>query len=459
MPWLETQPGLYQRPFGENEKFIKLVGDQAHPLGREHWSITSKAAFNITQALGAGELVLHCYHAWIALRFEHPSVASQAVDSVLTYQVPNHEALTAWADETFFTHPAETSKDDLVASLKPSRYVSAHLLLSEPAIVLHFPHWRTDGYGALHLINAFLKHLSSAISGNGESIDELPWGEEVHRLAPSIEELLNLPIDAAPDVIDTARNYLSTAALAHGAVGLKPSEGVESNTLPRGTRSTSLRFTTTETESIQQACREQHLDMLAAIHASCAAATYASAAADAQERHYTSTIRFNLRPNMPPPYNGAAFAAGLCTGGYFEQVPQSQSWSKNAMQYSKAYEKGVTPEFLRCRRQYAKEVLKMLQRDPPLPVPESSAVDISSVGDVEELVSVSHTHDGKTILEVRDVSVGVETLNRQIYCYVWIFRGRLEISLVWNEAFYTKERSSLLVRNIQDVLLAELGVS
>ncbi|KAL8737328.1 MAG: hypothetical protein Q9181_001784 [Wetmoreana brouardii] len=402
MPWSEIQPGLYQRPIGENEKFIKIVGDRAHPLGREHWSITSKAAFSLSQALDEDTMVRHCYHAWIALRFEHPSIASQAADSVLEYRIPDREALAAWADETFFTHSAETSKDDLVASLKPSRHVSAHLLLFEPAIVLHFPHWRTDGYGALHLVNAFLKHLSSAISGSGENIDELPWGEEVQRLVPNIEELLNLPIDATPDVIDSAKKYLSTASLAHGTVGLEPSKGAESKTVPQGTRNTKLRFTTAETKSVQEACEARQIDMLAAIHASCAAVTYAEAAADTHRRPYTSTIRLSLRPYMPQPYDGAAFAAGLCTGGYFEQVPHSQSWNDNATQYSNAYSIGVTPEFLHCRRQYAKEVLKMLQRDPPPPTPVSSEIDISNVGDVEELVSVSHTDDDKTVLEVRD---------------------------------------------------------
>ncbi|KAI4283252.1 MAG: hypothetical protein L6R38_002294 [Xanthoria sp. 2 TBL-2021] len=458
MPWSEIQPGLYQRPIGENEKFIKLLGDRAHTLGREHWSVTSKAAFDLTQALDEGELVRHCRDAWVALRFEHPSIASRAVDSVLTYQVLNLETLKAWADETFFTHSAKVSKDDLVASLRPSRYVSAHLLLSEPAIVLHFPHWRTDGYGALHLVNAFLDHLSSAINGKWKRLDELPWGEEVHRLVLSIEELLNLPMDATPEVSDLARKYFSTAALARGAVGLETSETVGSETVPRGTRSTSLRFTTAETKTIQKACKSKHIDVRAAVHASCAAVTYAGAALDAQNRPYTSTIRLNLRPYMPPPYDGAAFAAGLCTGGYFEQVPHSQSWSDNAAQSSKAYSVGVTPGFLRSRRQYAKEVLKMLQLKPPAPTPASSEIDISSVGDVEELVSVLHTDNGETVLEVRDVSIGVETLSRQIYCFVWTFRGRLELSLVWNEAFYTAAHSSQLVHNIREVLMTELGI-
>lgn len=35
MPWTEVAPGKIQRPIGENETFIKLVGDSARPLHRE----------------------------------------------------------------------------------------------------------------------------------------------------------------------------------------------------------------------------------------------------------------------------------------------------------------------------------------------------------------------------------------------------------------------------------------
>ncbi|KAL8954534.1 MAG: hypothetical protein Q9183_007067, partial [Haloplaca sp. 2 TL-2023] len=350
MPWSEIQPGLYQRPLGENEEFIKLIGDRAHPIDREQWSITSSATFKLSHSLNEDDLVYHCSQAWKALRFEHPSIASQAVDSVLTYEVPNSKALETCTDETFHAHSPQISKEDLIALFKPSRSVTAHLLLSEPAIVLHFPHWRTDGYGALHLINAFLKHLSSATQRTDKSIDALAWGEEVQRLVPSIEELLNLPLNATPEICDSAKKYLSTASLARGAVGLAPSEGVKSETSPLGTRSEHLRFTTTETKIMQENCRARGIDVLAAVHASCAAVTYANASAEDREKPYTSTIRLNLRPTMPAPYNGAAFAAGLCTGGYFESVPHTQTWIENASQYQRAYNLGVTKEFLTCRR-------------------------------------------------------------------------------------------------------------
>lgn len=458
MAWAEKKPGIHQRPIGDNEKFIKLIGDRAHALGREHWSVTSKATFELTEPLEESELVRLCYIAWIALRFDHPSIASTADDETLTYVVPDRNSLRAWAGETFISHTADVSTDDLIATLAPSRYATAHLVTAESAILLHLPHWRTDGYGALHLLNEYLEHLAYMITGGTPSIDELQWGSETSRLVPSLEEALKLPAKATPEVEQSAKKYLSTVALGRDAVGVEVPVDVEPRTLPRGTQSARLRFTEAETQAVLQACKAKQISLDASVHATCGAVTYTGAAAAAQDRPYTSTMRFSMRPHMPRPYNGPQGAAGLYTGGYMIQVPASQSWSENAKQYSTEYSLGVTPEFLNCRREYAKKVLEMVSQKLPPPMPLSSEIDISSVGDTEKLVFARHTgSNSQSVLEIRDVSIGVETLSRQMYCFLWIFRSQLELNLVYNEAFHSAGQASQLVQRMRKVLMTKLG--
>ena len=48
MAWSEVSPGRFQRRIGENEAFIKFVGDSGHALGREHWAINAIAAIDTT---------------------------------------------------------------------------------------------------------------------------------------------------------------------------------------------------------------------------------------------------------------------------------------------------------------------------------------------------------------------------------------------------------------------------
>lgn len=458
MAWAETEPGTHQRPLGDNEKFIKLIGDRGHALGREHWSVTSKATFELKKPLEQSELIRSCHAAWIALRFRHPSIAATANDETLTYVVPDQDSLRAWVRETFITHTADVLSDDLIATLVPSRYATAYLLTAESTVLLHLPHWRTDGYGALHLLNEYLAQLASTVTEGAPSIDEVQWGSETSRLVPSLEAGLGLPDKATLEMEHSAKNYLSTTALLRDAVGVEVPLNVEPTTLPRGTRSARVRFTEAETQAVLQACKGKQISLDASVHATCATVTYTGAATADTDRPYTSTMRFSMRPYMPQPYSGSRGAAGLYTGGYLIQVPASQSWNENAKQYNSKYDAGVTPSFLNSRREYGKQALEMLSRKPPPPPPSSSEIDISSVGNAEKLVSARHKGiESQCVLEIRDVSIGVETLSRQMYCFLWTFRGELEFNLVYNEAFHSMDQASQLVQLMQKVLMTELG--
>ena len=451
MPWVESSPACWQRPIGENEQFIKAIGDRAHAAGREHWSVTSKAALKLPTQSKHKEFSSKLRQSWQVLRFEHPSIACTASDGKLTYIIPDSQSLEEWTDETFHIHEENISAVDLVASLKPSRYVTGHFLTQSSEIVIHLAHWRTDGFGALQLVNAFVSSLSKILSGSTPPA----WGEESTRLCPSVEEVLSLPTKPTPEIEAAADKYIATLPHAKGAVGL--AYRGDTTTLPVGTRSTRLRLSQHLTDAITSACKARGISVLSAVHASCAAVTYAGAPEERKGQHYTSTMRLGLRPYLPAPYNTEKYAAAIYTGGYLIKVPASQSWAENAAQYNREYETGVTPEFLSARRQYAVKVQQLFAKAPPPPNPPPSEVDISSVDDAEKLVAPVHGQ-GDTKVEVTDVGVGVETLTRQMYCFVWTFRGQLEFSLVYNEAFYEPEVPGKLLGHLRQTLEKELGV-
>lgn len=451
MPWSKAGPGHYQRPIGENEKFIKVIGDRAHAVSREHWSITSKASFKLTEPLKAVELSTELRCAWKALRYEHPSIASTAEDDILNYVVPDSDALERWSKETFFVHHEKISADDLIASFKPSPFVTAHYLSQSSELILHTAHWRTDGFGALLLLNAFFDALSALADRDPVN---LPWGREIDRLVPCIEEVLNLTNDATPEMNAAADQYISTIAHTKGAIGV--SYRGDKSTLPTRTRSAQLRLSRPFSKAISEACKARDISTLAAVHASVAAITYAGAPVDSKHKHYTSTMRFSLRPYLPEPYGTPSFASALYTGGYMLKVPASQSWAENAKQYNEEYQHGVTREFLQARRQYALKVQELMRRhELAAASPPPSEVDISSVGDAELLVSTSHRRGGRA-LEVLDVSIGVETLTRQMYCFVWTFRNQMEFNLVFNEAYYDTAFPAELLAKLKKVLEEEL---
>ncbi|KAL2871240.1 uncharacterized protein BJX67DRAFT_343923 [Aspergillus lucknowensis] len=453
MTWEEVSPGHFQRPLGENERFIKAIGDRAHNAGREHWSVTAYATFDFKLNFpdsSADVIVERLGQAWKALRFEHPSIASIAGEDTVDYIVPKTSDLEHWVNQTFSIIDGGQTLDDVIAGLRPSQYVTGYYLPRTSQFLIHLAHWRTDGYGALQLLDSF---FGSSLNSDAEN---LPWGSEVSRLVPTVEEALDNPIDSTPEIHEAAQKYLSTVALTKDAVGVAQTKDV--STPPAGTRSAHLRFSPEATEAITKACEEKDISVLSAVHASTAAATWQFASLDSKIKPYTSTMRFTLRPYLPEPYNNATVAAGIYTGGYMFQVPASQSWLETASQYHHEYETGITADFLRSRRQYARDVLEKMKTPPPLPATPPSEVDISFV-DAPSLIKPTYSTTDRGVVEVLEVGLGVETLTRQMYCFVWEFRGSLELSVVYNEAFYDQAFVEKVVIAIGDTLKRELGLS
>ena len=190
---------------------------------------------------------------------------------------------------------------------------------------------------------------------------------------------------------------------------------VEFKTLTRDIRSARVNFIEDETQAMLRAFEARNISLVASDHATCAALTYTGAAATDQVRPGTSTMRFSMRPSMRAPYNGAEGAVGLYTGDYLIRLSTSQSWSENLKQYTKDYRHTVTLDFLGSRREYGKQALEIFRQKPPPPTPLSSEIDISRVGHAGKLVSTLHTDSSaRSILDIRNVSIGVETLCRQM---------------------------------------------
>ncbi|RYP36926.1 hypothetical protein DL767_003174 [Monosporascus sp. MG133] len=458
MSWRQVSLGHWQRPLGENERMIKWIGDRAHPIGREQWSITASGRFNLLGQLKTSDTTARLQRAWVHLRFSHPSIAATASDNTLDYHVPDFAALTQWIEDTFhvIADPGITASD-LVADLKPSPYVTVYFLPREQQVVLHTSHWRTDGFGALQLLNAFFEAVASDVDPKS-----VPWKEEPARLSPSIEEVLKIPTEPTQEIKAATADCLATVARAVGSVGL-PYRG-DHTTKPGGTRSVRRRFPVSTTRGILQACDARGLRLLSAVHASLAKINFKFAGgSDLESMHsgyYTSTMRFSLRPYLSAPFNTAQHASALYTGGYFASVDARSSWQEMAAQYESLYSSGLGRGFLLARRQYAIEALAAMMRNAGA-APVRSEIDISSVGDAEELVTPIHhisKEQGGAVseLEIQDISLGVECLTRETYLFLWTFKGKIEFQLMYNEAFYEAKFMEMVLDALAANLIEQL---
>jgi hypothetical protein len=455
MSWVEVTSNRYQRPLGENERLIKFIGDRAHPAGREQWSVTTTATFQPCDNRPATEWAATSLRdAWKLLRFRHPSIASTpaAENDTLEYVVPSENDLEHWVKETFFVIEKKGS-EDVIAEIKPGHFMNLHFLPDTWEIILHTSHWRTDGYGAFHLLNAFFDAVKVVIDNDG--LPTLLWGNEVTRLVPSVESALDLPETATPEIITCAIKYASTHTYVKDSVGV-PYKG-EPTTRPGGTRSVRMQLSRETTQAIQKATNERPFDMYSAVHAALAKVNFqyakpSTSNSKENDQEYASAIRMSLRPHLITPFtDNPSVAAGLYTGGYVFKVSANDNFLTIAEKYQREYETGVTPEFLESRRQFAIMALGGLQKGPPPPNPPPSYVDMSSVTGVDDMVrSVFDTKHGP--LEVLRVGLGVETLTPQPYLFVWEFRGQLDLSFVYNEAFQDVEEVRKMLKSVVEVL-------
>ncbi|KAI0202190.1 hypothetical protein F4808DRAFT_422267 [Astrocystis sublimbata] len=216
MTWHETdQKGVFSRPIGENEAFIKLLGDVGLPLNREHWAINSTATIIPTGSMAASvDLASHFRRAWAHLRFQHPSLAAESApdNKNLIYTVPseNENPLDVWVARTFSV--ATGSSADVIATLQPTPYAQLVYIPRSSELLFHTSHWRSDGIGVILLLDALLSIASTLPLADPAS---LPWSSEIERLAPSIEDAAAVPKDSTP--ASKERSAVAVRTFAHAA--------------------------------------------------------------------------------------------------------------------------------------------------------------------------------------------------------------------------------------------------
>ena len=452
MSWQEITSGLWQRPIGENEAMIKTIGDGGRRFGKDVWSISVTASISMHVDKCPVEMLRD---GWKGLRFQHPSIAAVAGagNNVLEYRVPSLETLEHWASETFVVVDGDVDVDDVIAGLGRRRFATLYYIPKKASLVLHLSHWRTDGIGAFYLLDAYFRTVTGL--GSQHQPDSLAWGEEPTRLVPSVEQALQLPSQPTLDIEAAANRYLGTVTHAVGALPTWRGPSDQPSLLPRDTRNAHLQFGEDETQQLQTQCRRLEISLEAAIHASVTAAAYSIADPAVRHTHHTTTMRQSLRPHLPPPYHEAAGAAGLYTAGYMVKVPCTQSWWENARQYDAEYRKGATPDLLCSRRFYASVMTDRLKNAAPAPRAPPSGLDVSWVPNVAGLVQPEYGVETCS-LQVNRISIGVDVTSRQMYVFMWLFKGRLEWRLVYNDAFYDGALADRILSVVREHLLLNL---
>ncbi|KAJ9485198.1 hypothetical protein VN97_g8152 [Penicillium thymicola] len=459
MAWKESRPGHWERPLGDNESMLRVIAEGDGQIEKDIWCIFATAQFDaqLVESRSQDFLFAALLSGWKLLRFRHPSIATVICEDTVRYDVPDDTALDLWTRDTFnVVDDAQICSGDLIAQMPPSRWANLHYLKHRSSVVLQLSHWRTDGVGALHLLNAFFHAVTDGLRNEIPEEGQLIWGKEVIRLTPSVEEALHLSFTPTTNEQSAAQKFLDTLAYHRDALAVSNQNSKHNQLTPSATRSIESSFSMAETKELLEMCHTCEISLQAAVHAAVTTTAFTIADPASTLLHHSTTVRQSLRPCLPPPYDGSAGAAGLYTAGYVMKVPPLQLWLQYAQRYEAEYQQGVTEELICSRRHYARAMKDLLStRRPKQVTPGPSGLDISYIADAESLVQPVHASSEGEIV-IRRIGIQVEVASRYLYVFAWVFNAKLELHLVFNEGFYDSDFTAEILSHVRKHLITNL---
>ncbi|KAF9559307.1 hypothetical protein CPC08DRAFT_818850 [Agrocybe pediades] len=216
IPGLEYAPkvgdeSIYERRLHGNERMTAAIAEHADGFGH----IFDGTHVTFKTFIYRKDLLVAMKDAWIRTRFDAPWVATRTSPLQGPGEEPNSwklsyetsptgaEAARRWAEEIVIWREESLSLEDWEEKLKdefwkPSagRFGMECHLAKAPGdgyfIMFSIAHWLADGRGILPSFDVFFKHLKAEIKGDYDSVDDLPWGEEIPRLSASPVKALNV---------------------------------------------------------------------------------------------------------------------------------------------------------------------------------------------------------------------------------------------------------------------------
>ena len=225
------------------------------------------------------------------------------------------------------------------------------------------------------------------------------------------------------------------------------------DTIPTGTCTHVRTIDAGSSTDLVAACKEQKIGVTAALHAALVTVTYARAEPGTSTRHYSSPTPVSLRKFLPTQVDGDDQLVSLLISGVQITLPPKLPFLEQARSFQKWYETSKSPEWLIDAPERAVRFGSLLELTRPKEWGLPSQPQLNSLGVIDRFVRSQHTD-----VQVEGARVGVEVLTPENVFYVWTFRGKLHISVSYNQAFYTRYDMDEVLGDVLGVLARELDM-
>ncbi|KAM0490793.1 hypothetical protein ACHAP8_011187 [Fusarium lateritium] len=501
--WQQVKPGVWQRPIDEIEQFYSSLVVLYEGSGRMFFGITGHISLSVQSPkdVSSQDAERHVDEAlrkaWLALRYDHPTLASQATQTpetgewVKTYKHLDGDAdKNGWVDKTLVHISKGQTGNEWANSDPPAPKVPTMFILHLPNeekdgsqivqrdLVLRSPHDILDGIGTLMLLNNFIALAADAYEKGDTYNPPTLDGSEVSNLSPSYRIAANIPDELPqPQII-----RLDAMAVQKAAVASDPNVEVlalpfrKGEVVPGSHQRVSLLFTEKETQQLLAACKNVKATPTHAFHAAAAIVVrdLQHKPAETKKVRYINYILRNERPNCSEPYSSMDHPAAvyhsvsgqslvvdmdLHPSTHQSDAVVRQQEFESVLETIKDFYLTVKQDkdfYILAPTMFSQATPEIPSSPCPLPIPPPKAhpsVSISSMGRVEGMIAPE-----TKAISARDPWVTGEELGNGLGLFLGTFRGELCLSAAYNDAWHTEEDVRKYLERCKGVVFFGLGL-
>ena len=504
--WRRTEPNRWERDADEAEIAYSALIKLYEGSGRMEFAITGHVSLAISLLQGesadaASDLLDECLGvAWLRLRHQMPTIASRVVyDSSVGKWKKIYDAVTneteraAWLQETFKTVANGQTGVEWANSDPPAPEVATIFSIAAPAasstpleirrdIVLRSPHDIIDGIGTLQLLNAFAHHVSEALD-QGPRHDLPPFNlSEIARLSPPYRIAAAVPEQPTPqqaEKIVAIQTIQPESSSRVQTIGIPFKAGP---LLPGKHQRVAHVIPSSRTTKLLAALKSVGATPTHAFHAAIPMVvrdlhSEANPSLEGKQVQYVNYILRNERQSCRPPFNTPAHSSsvyhsisgGKLTVTMYNSVPPTGEKRNQGflriLDEIKSFYLAIRDDkdhYALAPYIWAKNTSEL--RYPktndtaewkglnPVPKPnDKPSVSISSMGLIDRMVDAQVGR-----VRVDNPWVTGEELGTGLGLFLGTFKGVLELSAAYNDAWHDKEEVERFLTRCEEIVFGWL---
>ena len=447
--WREVAPLQYSRPLGDMEKVFVAFSTYGRQFGTECAAIDGVYTFTYEPATESN-VIDAMRHALKLLRLEFLTLGAtvDGRNQTMNYHpITSNFELEAWIDETFHVVPWPFKPFDAVSLPKPSILPGFYLGEKTPGsneyeLVLHSAHWRMDGIGTHVFVNRLFNYLSS-----GAGVTTIPSvQQQVERLPPTIEEIGSIPTTPSPEATALVTESAETMSSHMPSAGMALSHSPSSP--PGPVQNAHVIISKEATTSLMRRCKSKGVRFNPALNAAFVLALRKITPESHKNRDYVGIVPVSIRSMLPKPYNGEDYSVSASVLSIPLVQPRGLGFHELAENFQRTCNVKDSPEFLNSVRARTSMFHSLVGWQPPEEWGPITTALFNPMGDLGMLIKPERDF-GVAKVSVTQVLCSTHIIGRENPVYAYTFRGQLNLTANYNEAYYSHEE---LIRFMEIIL-------